>query len=162
MGIPKPPTPIERIEIEALQQEMAALQLEELRYKVEDMRKAAQARQEAVKRREEGLRNLENDKRITLSRQSACNHRCGGSGMDAVNGQGTDSNYAVIKHRMPWGAVMVMCLRCQKQWLPGDSDYTTALSFPTFNKMSASSQFMFSERVNPDVHLYRDEANVNA
>lgn len=156
MGISKPPAD----ELGTLLAEKEQLELEELRYRLEDMRRQRLHREQQAKNREQARENLLNFQKETEKRQNQCNHRCGGNGMDAVNGQGTDSKYAVIKHRLPWGALMVLCMRCQKQWLPGDTGYEEAVGYPTDNKMSASSQFTFSRPVNPDVHQFRDEAKV--
>lgn len=116
--------------------------------------------------------------------QDHCNHRKGGTGAEGfVGGQGEDSQYAVLKHRMPNGDVWVRCLRCAKTWKPpveenytfnkrgevdpkGEfsksafddayRDYNTAVAFTTRNQMSGSVQFRFSDGGKHFRHVTKD------
>jgi len=108
------------------------------------------------------LRQIEN---TTKAVQDHCNHKKGGSGAQGfIGGEGDDSQYSVLKHRMPNGDVWVRCLRCGKTWKPpveskfmvkGKVDveafnaavreYETAVAFQTRNQMSGSIQFRFSD-----------------
>ena len=80
--------------------------------------------------------------------------------MEAViQGEGDDPKYAVIKHRLPYGGVMVLCQRCGKEWhpanpyfvndfgrvenKPADTGWAEAVRFPTDNTASGSSLFQF-------------------
>jgi len=78
--------------------------------------------------------------------------RKGGIGAEAVtHGQGTDSMYCVIKHKMPHGRYQIFCQRCGKEWKPGfpllgeieTPGYREALNYPTDNSPSGSSTFIF-------------------
>ncbi len=97
--------------------------------------------------------------------QDHCNHKKGGSGAEGfIGGQGDDSQYAILKHRMPNGDVWVRCLRCGKTWKPpveenftvkgkldeeaynaAQHEYELAVAFQTRNQMSSSIQFRFSD-----------------
>jgi hypothetical protein len=108
-------------------------------------------------------------------KQSRCNHRKGGMDADAlVSGQGTDSQYCVLKHRFANGDIWVRCLRCGKWWTPpvevdfmeggklvnglyvggklnkaafdlAEREYQEALKFQTLNVTSGSCVFEFSD-----------------
>ena len=100
-----------------------------------------------------------------VSSQSRCNHRKGGMDVKAiVEGQGTDNQYAVLKHRFASGDIWVRCLRCGKWWTPpaesdfmvdgkldkvafsaAEKEYQDALNFPTLNTMSTGIVFEFSD-----------------
>lgn len=98
--------------------------------------------------------------------QDRCNHKKGGNGAEGIiGGQGDDSQYAVLKHRMPNGDVWVRCLRCGKTWKPpvkseftsksgelnqaayatAQSVYADAVAFQTRNVTSGSIQFRYSD-----------------
>ncbi len=112
--------------------------------------------------------------RNKIFRQSTCNHRKGGMverrlslyGQDGETPltwrtvfptQGTDHQFAVVKHQHMNGDVWVFCLRCGKKWKPpiranyvnetqfilACVDYQKALEFPTNNVMSSSVQVRF-------------------
>lgn len=82
------------------------------------------------------------------SRQKECNHLKGGTaeyitgkGFTGRVSQGSSPNeYAIIRHQFPWGDIWVRCIRCGKQWKPGNPEYEDALKFPTSNVMSTSIQ----------------------
>jgi len=74
--------------------------------------------------------------------------------------RGDDSKYAVIKHQLPHGPIIVICQRCYKLWHKPDAlpknyskvereqyvaaldEYNKALNFPTDNEMSGNQMFM--------------------
>lgn len=129
-------------ELEKLQLEKEKLDLEVLRHQVAVIRSA---RERATANHETVEADLADQARRAAAQQDYCNHRKGGMGMDGITGRGTDPTYAVVKHRQPLGQIMVMCMRCQKIWLPGAEGYGEALSFPTGNTMSESSQFVVTK-----------------
>lgn len=59
---------------------------------------------------------------------------------------GTDKSYAVIKHRLPTGGLMIRCTRCGEEWQPINIDELTpaspgweeAINFETINVTSES------------------------
>ena len=50
--------------------------------------------------------------------QDNCSHRKGGRGLDALQKGGTASDYAVIRHLLPWNEWYQRCQRCGKTWKP--------------------------------------------
>lgn len=163
-----------------LQEEIAALDLEakriEIDYRKQEM--AWRAKDMVVKddeiakieaKRNAALETARAKRLATLqflanreANQKRCNHRKGGRGPDAVmRGQGSDAEFAVIKHRLPYGEYMVLCQRCGKEWhpankwntengvlkpIPATEGWSEAINFNTDNSASASSDFRF-ERV---------------
>lgn len=92
--------------------------------------------------------------------QARCNHHKGGEGAHGViGGQGTDQQYAVIKHTMANKDMWVICLRCGKHWKPpirsqfntevsyieAVAEYKAATQFMTNNKPSSSTMFAWSD-----------------
>jgi hypothetical protein len=92
--------------------------------------------------------------------QSRCNHRKGGNGAaGVVGGQGDDTQYAVLKHKMSNSDWWIRCLRCGKWWTPpieedyatvegfkgAQAEYRTALEFPTRNIGSTSVPFQWGD-----------------
>ena len=92
--------------------------------------------------------------------QGRCNHHKGGNGAEGVvGGQGDDSQYCVLKHKMSNGDIWVRCLRCGKTWKPPLEDmfetkegyqgalaeYYAAVNFQTRNVMSTSVAFQWSD-----------------
>lgn len=93
--------------------------------------------------------------------QARCNHHKGGEGAHGVvGGQGTDQQYAVIKHTMANKDMWVICLRCGKHWKPplrstfdseqayisAYAEYKAACQFMTNNKPSSSTLFAWSDQ----------------
>lgn len=114
--------------------------------------------------------------RNKICRQTECNHRKGGMlrtrpilyGEDATTAiaervvfptQGTDHQFAVIKHQMMNFDIWVHCLRCGKWWKPpiranyatetqfilACVEYQKAVEFPTNNVMSSSVLVRFKK-----------------
>lgn len=129
-------------ELEAIRLEKEKLELITLRHQVATIQAA---RDRATFNHASVENDLADQAMRAKAQQDYCNHRQGGMGMDGITGRGTASNYAVIKHRLPLGQIMAMCFRCQKIWLPGTSGYSEALSYPTGNTMSESSQFVVTQ-----------------
>jgi len=129
----------------SIQEQIAELQLEKeqleliaLRARVAEIKEKI-ARQAASHAQVE--RSIAEKKQQERSRQESCTHRMGGLGVDALAGQGNDANFAVIRHRMPFGDIITLCLRCHKLWRKGDADYAEGLKLPTKNTMSESCLF---------------------
>jgi hypothetical protein len=128
-----------RIEKEKIEAQLLSFQLEEL--KLRQVRRSSSHLQ-VEKDLGDMIRNF-------ALRQGNCNHRKGGRGLSGVQGKGTDSDYAIIKHQMPNGDWHVFCTRCSKHWQPTDADaklkggYFEALDWPTDNTPSGSSMFTF-------------------
>lgn len=110
----------------------------------------------------------------TNSIQANCNHKKGGTGAEGlINGQGDDSQYAVLKHKFFNSDIWIRCLRCGKTWKPpieldfyfndvgvvvakqdgkfnkekfdqSVREYKEALAFQTKNTMSTSYTFEFT------------------
>lgn len=79
--------------------------------------------------------------------QNKCNHRKGGDIHDLT--QGNSDKYAVIKHELPTGGLLVICQRCGKEWHPYNKftgaaptpGWEVAVNFYTDNVSSGSSSF---------------------
>jgi hypothetical protein len=141
--------------------ELEALQLEETKERVHQMRQ----RREGIKRRVEGR---DRDLRLANARQKAiqdnCWHKKGGKGV-AMLSRGNDHNYAVQKHQLCHGPIIVICQRCSKVWEPPPpewnrrgatpeqkaeykrlyDEYMVALNFPTDNEMSGTQLFVIEQ-----------------
>jgi hypothetical protein len=148
--------------------EMEMLQLEEVRYRVHQLRGDQQRRRLRAQSVETSLSaEAEREK----STQDRCTHKKGGRGVEMMFA-GNDANYAVIKHTLPTGEVLVACQRCIKLWRKPDPElnqrgasmedrkryaremksYREALAYPTDNEPSGSQLFMLV-RGNPEVAL---------
>lgn len=139
-------------------QELEALHLEQARFEVNRLRGSEQMRKTRVHAIESALAADLVRTEQTISR---CVHRKGGKGVESMY-RGNDSNYAVIKHQLPTGPIIVICQRCPKVWSAPDpaliskgataeqrrqyarelKEYTEALNFPTDNEMSGSQLFV--------------------
>ena len=92
--------------------------------------------------RENTEKQLEEARLSLQLRQANCNHRKGGLGVDGFMGKGQDANYAIHKHTYPWGDTWVNCLRCGKEWKPGDPEYAMAMALPTDNPPSGGAMWI--------------------
>lgn len=124
-------------ELEALRLEKEKLEVEVLREQIEKSRREKEAKRIASEQQENSIRESQRQEKL---RQSICNHRKGGMGLEGMV-SGNDTNYAVIKHQLPTGDHIVLCTRCCKQWTKKDADFASALSFPTDNQPSGSTLF---------------------
>jgi hypothetical protein len=142
-------------------EEMQALQLEELQFNVGKLR--SQQRLRALRQRsvEDSIRA---ETRREAVKQAACWHKKGGKGVEMMY-RGNDSNYAVIKHVLPHGILIVLCQRCGKLWAPPDAalnqrsataeerrlyarlykEYQEAVNYPTDNETSGSQLFLITQ-----------------
>jgi len=141
-----------------IEDELKALHLEQARFEVSALR----GRENMRKTRVQAIENaLKADAQRTAATISRCAHRKGGKGVEMIY-RGNDSNYAVVKHQLPHGPIIVICQRCPKVWYPPDSaligkgataeqrrqyarelkEYTEALNYPTDNEMSGSQLFV--------------------
>jgi hypothetical protein len=142
-------------------EQLEQLQLEEALATAEDRR----SRKVERKTRVAGIeRSLKDGKAKQAEIQSRCAHRKGGKGV-AMLYQGNDSNYAVIKHTLSHGPLIVLCQRCAKVWEPPPrelaaksatpeqraeyrrllQDYQWAVNLPTDNEPSGTVLFAFNE-----------------
>jgi hypothetical protein len=136
-------SPLEKIRLEE-----AELDLELKRENVANLRAARQQKKLAHAQIEADLRDQVFQEH---KRWANCNHRKGGRGMDGLRGNGSDPNFAVVKHRYPWNEIWIHCTRCGSVWRPLDTaeshpthiPYATALAFPTDNGFSGASLFSF-------------------
>ena len=145
----------EKLDKTKILDEMEQLQLEETRERVAKMRRDKTMQ----------LRRIM-DKQIALQRiaviekqaQEICVHKKGGKGKENWF-NGNDSDYAVVKHILSHGPMIVVCQRCGRLWEPppielrnGTSEerkeykrlyieYRAATEFPTDNETSGARLF---------------------
>jgi len=123
--------------------------------KLEDEVKKLEAhRAQFLENRKQTEETLAESKRKKLEQQELCNHRKGGMDLEGIAGNGSHAYHAIAKHQLGDGRVMVLCLRCQKIWMPGDEDYKEMLRAQTDNVMSTSAQFGGMRFM--DVHQFQD------
>lgn len=166
------------------QREVSAAVNRAIRKDAKDQRLAAANRKRTIALQVEADLQLACDKgdalceldRSKICRQASCNHRKGGTihkrtalyGQDATTviaerivfpNQGTDAQFAVIKHQMMNFDIWVHCLRCGKWWKPpiranytnetqfilACVEYQKALEFPTNNVTSGSVLVKFTK-----------------
>src|SRR5438046_2206938 len=116
---------VEEMEAEIKASELALKKLEilEKQANLQDIQERLAERQmvrtnKDQRSRGNGLTLRQNEQKYT-SMQANCNHKKGGNGVEGiVNGQGDDSQYAVLKHQFLNGDIWVRCLRCAKTWKP--------------------------------------------
>jgi hypothetical protein len=149
---------MERQEANAIVGELESLTLEETRERVYAARALREQRQ---RNREHMARIILNNQRVEQATQEDCWHKKGGKGLTGLN-RGDDTKYAVVKHQLGHGPIIVICQRCRKIWrkpkplAKGASqeerrvyreaikDYNAALNFPTDNVMSGNQLFIVS------------------
>jgi len=139
--------------------ELESLQLEETRERV---MAARQRREQAAANSRHMVELIIRNKAIEKATQADCWHKKGGKGTQGLN-RGDDSKYAVVKHQLPHGPIIVVCQRCIKIWERPEplkkgftqeerkaymlalDEYNKALNFPTDNEMSGSQLFVITE-----------------
>jgi hypothetical protein len=139
-------------------EQLEQLQLEETQERVDAARAERKAR--INRNRQMALTILRTDA-IRKAQQDACWHKKGGKGVSMLS-QGNDHNYAVIKHQLCHGPIIVVCQRCTKLWEPplkparGASaedkakyredlaEYNRALNLPTDNEQSGTQLFVLT------------------
>jgi len=173
----------EQLSPEEFEKKRQRLELRRLEADTQDIEERLAERE--MKRETKRQRSINNGQTLrqieasTKAVQEHCNHKKGGSGAQGfIAGEGDDSQYSVLKHRMPMGDVWVRCLRCGKTWKPPveskytvkgkfDQDafnaavreYESAVAFQTRNQTSGSIQFRASDggkhfrEVTKDVNL---------
>ena len=149
----------------AITEELELLQLEETRDRVE----ATRAHRSAVRARAERRnQDILDNRRMEEAQQAACWHKKGGRGVENLS-HGNDHNYAVIKHTLSHGPLIVVCQRCRKLWEPPDTrlnarsaskedkalykklwdEYQWAVNLPTDNEPSGTQLFVISKNEEP-------------
>jgi hypothetical protein len=141
--------------------ELEALQLEETRERVEEMRNNRAARHLRAERRNVDLLDARARQEAI---QANCWHKKGGKGVQQL-AHGNDHNYAVIKHTLSHGPMIVLCQRCSKVWEPPDTalnarkasvedkalyrklyeEYQWAVNLPTDNEPSGTQLFVITK-----------------
>lgn len=156
---------VEEMELEMKQLELDAkrLEVEERKANVQDLRERLDERE--LKRensRQKSITNgvaLKDTNERQAAQQARCTHKKGGQGFEALARGGTDSQYAVFKHKFHTGDVWVRCLRCGKTWKPplknhfkheedylkAVAEYQAALNFETRNIMSSGVMFQYTD-----------------
>jgi hypothetical protein len=105
-------------------------------------------------------RELRKTQRDQALQQSNCSHRKGGRGLEALIKGGNASDYAIIRHLLPWNEWYQRCQRCGKTWNPPNTlnyemetpegkaafeaasrEYKEAMSWPTDNIPSTGITF---------------------
>jgi len=136
--------------------ELSALELEEKKLDLEIKREAvAKIRSQRENKLAEHRAKMLAVSQFLANRkatQEHCNHRKGGTGAGAViNGEGSDSMFAIFKHKLPDGKYFVLCSRCGREWragnkilnIPETPGFSEAINWPTDNSPSGSSTFLF-------------------
>lgn len=149
----------QRLDKQKINDELEQLQLEETRDRVATIRRTRATRERRMQTREDAIRK--NDA-IQKAAENACAHRKGGKGKEMWF-SGNDSNYAVVKHVLSHGPLLVCCQRCGKLWLPPPTElrsgtteerreykrlyieYQTACNLPTDNETSGARLFEFQQ-----------------
>jgi len=144
----------------AITEELEQLQLEETRDRVQLMR---QTREAGLRRVEARDRDLSDNAARQKAIHDACWHKKGGKGVQMLH-QGNDHNYAVVKHTLSHGPLIVLCQRCSRIWEPPPlhlnarsaskedkalyrklyDEYQWALNLPTDNEPSGTQLFVIT------------------
>jgi hypothetical protein len=156
--------PLDKARITA---QLEELQLEETQERVENMRQAKAAR---IQRAATRQRDIMRDREMTKARQDSCWHKKGGKGVEMLL-RGNDHNYAVIKHQLCHGPIIIICQRCTKVVEPPDQalnartatmqqraeykrlydEYLVWLNLPTDNEMSGTQLFVIGPPPTPQI-----------
>ncbi len=144
-----------------IQAELDALNLEKARREVTILRSEEAMRK--VRRNSVEL-SLRAEAERDREKHSRCWHKKGGNGIENLY-QGNDNNYAVVKHILPTGDMIVVCQRCGCLWTKPDpalvakgspiedrklyaqqmAEYQKAIAFPTDNTTSGSRIFLITD-----------------
>jgi hypothetical protein len=144
-----------------LKAQQAEADLQDVKDRLDDRKTKRTTREESFKSRG---RELTSTKRSQEKHQSQCSHRKGGRGLEALQKGGTASDFAVIKHLMPWNEWYLRCQRCGKTWKPPHKDdyqmdtpegkeafeatlkeYREAMAFPSDNSPSSGITFQWDD-----------------
>jgi hypothetical protein len=149
----------EKLDARKINEEMEQLQLEETRERVAKMRRDKTMQLRRVMDKQMALKR---NALIDAQAQAVCVHKKGGKGKENWF-NGNDSDYAVVKHILSHGPMIVVCQRCGKLWEPpplalrtGTTEerreykrlfieYKAAMDFPTDNETSGARLFEFTQ-----------------
>ena len=150
----------EKLNKETITAELEQLQLEETQERVRQMRQS----KEALRRRVEGR---DRDIARALARRKVmednCWHKKGGKGVEMLS-RGNDHHYAVVKHQLCHGPIIIICQRCAHVAEPPPlelnrkkataeqkaeyrrlyEEYQWWLNLPTDNEMSGTQLFVIT------------------
>jgi hypothetical protein len=147
----------QRLDKTKINDELEQLQLEETRERVAQIRRVRAMRENRMRSRQAALAK---NAAIQKNAEENCAHRKGGKGKEMWF-SGNDSNFAVVKHILSHGPMIVICQRCNKVWEPppielrnGTSEerkeykrlyieYQAAVNLPTDNETSGAKLFEF-------------------
>jgi hypothetical protein len=147
--------PLDRAKITG---ELEQLQLEETQERVRLMRQMKVSIERRKASRETDLRKARELQRV---READCWHKKGGKGVEML-ARGNDHNYAVVKHQLCHGPIIIICQRCWHVEEPPDQAlnrrgataeqkaeykklyerYLWWLNLPTDNVMSGTQLFI--------------------
>lgn len=148
----------QRLDKAKINDELEQLQLEETRERVAQIRRIRAMRENRMRTRQLALAK---NNAIQKAAEENCAHRKGGKGKEMWF-SGNDSNFAVVKHILSHGPMIVLCQRCNKVWEPpptalrnGDTEekreykrlyieYQKAVNYPTDNETSGARLFEFT------------------
>jgi hypothetical protein len=151
----------QRLDARKINDELEQLQLEETRERVAQIRRLRAVRENRMKTRQAAL---EKNNAIQRASEEGCAHRKGGKGKEMWFA-GNDHNYAVVKHILSHGPMIVLCQRCSKLWTPPPTElrngtaeerreykrlyveYQAAVNLPTDNETSGAKLFEFTQQV---------------
>lgn len=140
--------------------ELEQLQLEETRERVLNMR---QLKESKIRRAAARETDLKSGNARQKAMQDGCWHKKGGKGVEMLS-HGNDHNYAVVKHQLCHGPIIIICQRCSRVVEPPDPalnakkatpeqkaeykrlyvEYQWWLNLPTDNEMSGTQLFVVS------------------
>lgn len=138
--------------------DLEALQLEEMQERVFQMRQRKESIHRRIASRERDITSAQARQR---AKESNCWHKKGGKGVENLS-RGTDHYYAVVKHQLCHGPIIVICQRCGHVEEPPDvalnargattaqkaeykrlyEQYRWWLDLPTDNTMSGTQLFI--------------------
>jgi hypothetical protein len=144
----------------SITEELENLQLEETRDRVDAMRRMRASRLNRAERRTQDLLDARAQQDAI---QASCWHKKGGKGVAMLH-MGSDSHYAVVKHVLSHGPMVVICQRCFRLWEPPPIalnarkasaedkalykklylEYQWAVNLPTDNETSGTQLFVFT------------------
>lgn len=145
----------EKLDKAKINEEMEQLQLEETKERVAKMRRDKTTQLRRVMDKQIALKR---NAAIEQQAQEICVHKKGGKGKENWF-NGNDSDYAVVKHILSHGPMIVVCQRCGRLWEPpplalrsGTTEerreykrlyieYRTATEYPTDNETSGARLF---------------------
>jgi hypothetical protein len=108
-------------------QELEELQLEETRERVHQMRQRREGNHRRLQARQTDIMNANARQKAA---EEACWHKKGGKGVENLS-RGNDHNFAVVKHQLGHGPVIIVCQRCGHVEEPPD---------PRLNRKGASRE----------------------